>query len=69
MTQTEINNKIEALKRLVSNPSTPQNIKDNAQSKIEDLLATTPTEEMPKKKSKKRSLKQLLQANRLLTQC
>lgn len=57
MTQTEINNKIEALKRLVANPTTPQSIKDNAKAKMEDLLATTPTEEMPKKKSEKKVAK------------
>ncbi len=50
MTRTEINTKIEALQRIVGNPTTPQAIKDNAQSKIDELMAMQPDEEPEVKK-------------------
>jgi cobaltochelatase CobS len=50
MTRTEINTKIEALQRIVGNPTTPQAIKDNAQSKIDELMAMQPDEEPEAKK-------------------
>jgi hypothetical protein len=45
MTRLEINTRIEAMRRIIDNPSTPQNIKDNAQSKLDELMAMTPTDE------------------------
>lgn len=58
MTQIEINEKIEALNRILANPSTPQSIKDNAQSKIDELMAMTPTDAEPKAPRKPRAPKQ-----------
>lgn len=57
MTRIELNEKIEAMRRIIDNPSTPQNIKDNAQSKLEQLMATTPEEEAPKVDEPKKSTK------------
>lgn len=57
MTQIEINEKIEAMRRIIANPSTPQSIKDNAQSKIDELMATTPSDEAPKPTRKPRASK------------
>ena len=57
MTQIEINEKIEAMRRIIANPSTPQSIKDNAQSKIDELTATTPSDEAPKPTRKPRASK------------
>jgi hypothetical protein len=57
MTQIEINEKIEAMRRILANPSTPQSIKDNAQSQIDKLMATTPTDEAPKPTRKPRTAK------------
>lgn len=57
MTQQEINEKIEAMERIVNNPSTPQNIKDNAQNKLNELRATTPTDEVKVEKPKRASKK------------
>jgi hypothetical protein len=48
MTRIELNEKIEAMRRIIDNPSTPQNIKDNAQSKLDELMAMTPVEDAPK---------------------
>ena len=54
MTQQEINSKIEAMERIVSNPSTPENIRLNAQSKLDELKAMTPkVEEVVIKETKK----------------
>ena len=54
MTQQEINSKIEAMERIVSNPSTPENIRLNAQSKLDELRASAPQEEVVvTKKAKK----------------
>jgi hypothetical protein len=58
MTQIEINEKIEALNRILANPSTPQSIKDNAQSKIDELMAMTPTDAETKAPRKPRAPKQ-----------
>lgn len=57
MTQIEINEKIEALNRILANPSTPQSIKDNAQSKIDELMAMTPTDAVTKAPRKPRTTK------------
>jgi hypothetical protein len=54
MTQQEINSKIEAMERIIGNPSTPENIRSNAQSKLDELKAMTPiTEEVVVKETKK----------------
>jgi cobaltochelatase CobS len=57
MTRIELNEKIEAMRRIIDNPSTPQNIKDNAQSKLDELMATTPDEEAPKMDEPKKERK------------
>ncbi len=57
MTRIELNEKIEAMRRIIDNPSTPQNIKDNAQSKLNELMATTPDEEAPKTEEPKKERK------------
>ena len=57
MTRIELNEKIEAMRRIIDNPSTPQNIKDNAQSKLDELMATTPDEEAPKTEEPKKERK------------
>ena len=57
MTRIELNEKIEAMRRIIDNPSTPQNIKDNAQSKLDELMATTPDEEAPKTEEPKKGRK------------
>jgi len=56
MTQQEINSKIEALERIIDNPSTPQNIRENASRKMTLLLIEKPTqteEAVVTKKAKK----------------
>jgi hypothetical protein len=45
MTRLEINTRIEAMRRIIDNPSTPQNIKDNAQSKLDELMDMIPSDE------------------------
>ena len=47
MTQIEINERIEAMRRILANPSTPQSIKDNAQTKLDELSAMTPSDVTP----------------------
>lgn len=47
MTQIEINERIEAMRRILANPSTPQSIKDNAQTKLDELSAMTPSDVIP----------------------
>ena len=53
MTQQEINSKIEAMERIINNPSTPENIRLNAQSKLDELRASAPQEAVVTKKEKK----------------
>lgn len=58
MTRIELNEKIEAMRRIIDNPSTPQNIKDNAQSKLDELMAMTPTEtSIPPQETQKKATK------------
>lgn len=48
MTREEINTKIEAMRRIIDNPQTPDNIRATAQEKLDDLLKAQSPQDEPK---------------------